>query len=102
MILATFNFGKNGINAYEVTGHANSAEYGKDIVCASVSSLFISVTNTLLSFGRTFKRGEGYLILDGQTKEEVATQILFDGLKAIEEQYPEYVKVEVYHDEVSA
>lgn len=99
MILAKFKRNDKGIYAYDVTGHANSDEYGKDIICAGVSSLYISVTNTLTSLGRTFKRNEGYFVIDGQVKEEVALQILFDGIKAIENEYPDFVKVEVIEDE---
>ena len=34
-------------NWMKVTGHANYAEYGKDIVCASVSSLITCTVNNI-------------------------------------------------------
>ena len=35
-------------NEITVSGHANYDDYGKDIVCASVSSLVISTVNAIL------------------------------------------------------
>ena len=37
------------IKEISVIGHANYDEYGKDIVCAAVSSLVISTINNILS-----------------------------------------------------
>jgi uncharacterized protein YsxB (DUF464 family) len=37
----------NTILGYHITGHANYAPYGKDIVCAAVSVLAISTKNAL-------------------------------------------------------
>ena len=34
-------------NIITICGHANSAEYGKDIVCASVSSIIYTTINAL-------------------------------------------------------
>lgn len=95
MIQATFKRKDNKIYWFKVTGHANSAPYGQDIVCAGVSSLYITITNQLLKLGRTFERDEGFFILDGQAKEEVCVVLLHDGIKSIAEEYPEYVIVEL-------
>lgn len=95
MIQATFKKKNDKIYWYNVEGHANYAEVGNDIVCAGVSSLFITVTNTLLSFGRTFERDGGYFILDSSVKEDVCLKVLFDGLSEIAKEYPDYCRVEV-------
>ena len=34
-----------------ITGHANYDDFGKDIVCAAASSIFITTVNSILSFG---------------------------------------------------
>lgn len=94
MITAKFKKKNNQIYWYQVTGHAGFANIGNDIVCAGVSALYITVTNTLLSFGKTFEREEGYFILDPTDKELASLKILHDGIKSIEAQYPENVKVE--------
>lgn len=94
MITAKFKKKNSQIYWYQVTGHAGFANIGNDIVCAGVSALYISVTNALLSFGKTFERDEGYFILDPTDKELACLKILYDGIKSIEAQYPENVKVE--------
>ncbi|MCF7523498.1 ribosomal-processing cysteine protease Prp [Levilactobacillus brevis] len=33
MIHATFHHGTNRIDSFQITGHADSGEYGQDIVC---------------------------------------------------------------------
>lgn len=99
MIQATFKQKDNKIYWFKVTGHANSAPYGQDIVCAGVSSLYITITNQLLKLGRTFERDEGFFILDGQAKEEVCVVLLHDGIAAIAKEYPEYMIVEVIGNE---
>lgn len=47
MIKAVF-YKKNGqVSGFSITGHADFARYGKDIVCASVSSAAMLVMNTV-------------------------------------------------------
>lgn len=94
MIKAIFKKKNNQIYWYQVTGHANFSTAGTDIVCAGVSALYITVTNALLSFGKTFEREEGYFILDPTDKELASLKILYDGIVSIAEQYPEHVIVE--------
>lgn len=95
MIQATFKKKNNEIYWYKVDGHANFAEIGNDIVCAGVSSLYVAVTNTLLSSKRVFERDGGYFILDGGEREQACLEVLHDGIQAIAEEYPDYCKVEV-------
>ncbi|KHE76815.1 ribosomal-processing cysteine protease Prp [Lactococcus lactis] len=93
MITAKFKKKNNQIYWYQVTGHAGFANIGNDIVCAGVSVLYITVTNTLLAAGRTFERDEGYFVLDANDYDMACLKVLYDGIKAIAEQYPENVKV---------
>ncbi|PPA67495.1 ribosomal-processing cysteine protease Prp [Lactococcus lactis] len=94
MITAKFKKKNNQIYWYQVAGHAGFANIGNDIVCAGVSALYITVTNALLSFGKTFECDEGYFILDPTDKELASLKILYDGIVSIAEQYPEHVIVE--------
>ena len=94
MITAKFKKKNNQIYWYQVTGHAGFANIGNDIVCAGVSALYITVTNTLLAAGRTFERDDGYFVLDPTDKELASLKILYDGIVSIAEQYPDNVKVE--------
>ena len=46
MIKGTFKRNDSGrIVSFELTGHAQAGEYGKDIVCAAASALAISAVN---------------------------------------------------------
>ena len=37
-------------NKIEIKGHSNYDDYGKDIVCASVSSIVITTINAIIEF----------------------------------------------------
>lgn len=48
MIKVKINYDGNVIKGFKVFGHANYDEYGKDIVCASVSTVVITSINLAL------------------------------------------------------
>ena len=96
MITATFKKDYYGFYSYQVTGHANYAEKGKDIVCGAVSSLYLAISNYLIS------KEYAYFDDDGKTVEilylddsQVLIEALHQGLFDISQQYPKYVHVEV-------
>lgn len=93
MITAKFKKRNNQIYWYQVIGHAEYANIGNDIVCAAVSSIYITVTNTLLAAGRTFERDGGYFILDATEADNACLKVLHDGIKSIAEQYPDNVEI---------
>lgn len=48
MIQAVFERAEDGeLRSAEITGHAESGEYGFDVVCASVSTLAINFINSI-------------------------------------------------------
>lgn len=49
MIRATF-LNKNNVYSLTIFGHANYAEYGEDIVCASVSALTTATVNEMAKY----------------------------------------------------
>ena len=49
MIKIKVNKSKDIIKEVIITGHANYAQYGKDIVCAAVSSIALTSCNAILS-----------------------------------------------------
>lgn len=93
MITAKFKKKNNQVYWYQVTGHAGYADLGTDIVCAGVSALYITVTNTLLSFGRTFERDKGYFVLDATDADNACLKVLYDGICSIAEQYPDNIEI---------
>ena len=51
MIQAVFERAEDGeLRSAEITGHAESGEYGLDVVCASVSTLAINFVNSVEKF----------------------------------------------------
>lgn len=85
-----------------VEGHANYAESGKDIVCAAVSCLCLSLANTLVATGaeeKHFRMEDGVLHMSATIAENcVYAEGAFDmavlGLQMIAEQYPNHVEIE--------
>lgn len=97
MIKAIFKKDYDGFYSYEVTGHANYAEKGKDIVCAAVSSLYLTISNYLVSKEYAyFDDDEGQTVeISYLDESQPLIKALHQGLVAISAQYPEFVKVGV-------
>ncbi|GMB07481.1 hypothetical protein EDD69_103192 [Thermolongibacillus altinsuensis] len=94
------------IRAFTLSGHADFAKRGKDIVCAGVSAVSFGAINAVMKLTNvkpTIQQGEkgGYLhcevplIEDRHTEEKV--QLLLEGmivsLQTIERDYGKYVKL---------
>ena len=89
---------------YEVSGHANYDIHGRDIVCAAVSALTQTILITLDETSRiTYKVIEdiGFIevLVSDKDMELIEIQVLFKaleiGIKTMEHEYPEYVKLEI-------
>ncbi|MBQ8234598.1 MAG: ribosomal-processing cysteine protease Prp [Bacilli bacterium] len=76
-----------------IKGHANYAEYGNDIVCASVSSIAITTINAILRFDSnniSYIEKEGYLEINiiNHTKEvDILLTNMIELFKELEKQY---------------
>jgi uncharacterized protein YsxB (DUF464 family) len=87
------------IEKVEIKGHANFMEHGKDIVCASVSSILTTTINAILSFDSDaieYKEEEGYTLIK-VTQNDNTTQILLNNMislfKELEKQYKKNIKI---------
>ena len=86
-------------NHIEISGHAMFADYGKDIVCASVSSIVITSINGILRLDREAisynisndKLSIDILKEDKQTKTLILNMISL--LKDLEKQYEKNIKI---------
>ncbi len=82
----------------KVTGHANFADYGKDIVCASVSSIIYTTVNGIFSFDTDavefIDNGDKMIITIFKESKEVNILIdnMFTLLKELESKYPKNLK----------
>ncbi len=92
---------RNITDKVEVTGHANFAEIGSDIVCSAVSMIMFTIANKLDEMEKfiTIEIDEedgGYMQVE-VVKSDDETKLLMDtlvlGLKMIEEQYSEYIVI---------
>lgn len=89
----------SSIKRIVVTGHAKYDDFGKDIVCASVSSVVITSCNMALKLDNTAVKvteKEGFIeviiLKDDKTINKVFENML-DMLKELEEQYDKNVKI---------
>lgn len=81
-----------------VTGHAGYEEEGKDIVCASVSSILITTVNAIMRISSeaiSYKENDGVEIIIH--KHDKIVDILLENMVELFEeltnQYPEYIKI---------
>lgn len=84
----------------KVSGHANSAEYGKDLVCAGVSTATTGIANALVQRGfldlGTIDLREGFVYIKVNQYEkdiQVVLETFEVILETIEESYSQYMKI---------
>lgn len=100
MIEIIFKTEKNRVKGFSVTGHANTAPHGHDIVCAGVSALTQTAILGLsehLKKKIDYKAEAGDLFVDiKETPDDLTDAILKTvklGLIEIEKLYPKIVKI---------
>lgn len=83
-----------------ISGHANYDEYGKDIVCASVSSIVTTVVNCIMSIDKEsisyFDDGNVITITKVNSNDIVDKLLntMIEMLKDLENQYNKNIKIE--------
>ncbi|MFA5486246.1 MAG: ribosomal-processing cysteine protease Prp [Bacilli bacterium] len=85
----------------KISGHANSGEYGHDLVCAGVSSVVFGTLNSLEEVERAFKiklneeKGltEITPLYRPSHKNKIVLEVLITSLKTIAESYGDYIKI---------
>ena len=82
-----------------VKGHSESDDYGKDLICASVSSIMFGLMNAIdqKKYDVEIKELTNHIeIINNSKKEEIDNylELVLIQLKTIEESYGEFVKVE--------
>ncbi len=86
------------IISIEVKGHANSAEYGKDLVCAAVSTVMTGGMNALQDKEYDFKLEEGHIYVKAldipSDYDSVVLKTMEVQLMTIEESNHKYVQIE--------
>lgn len=86
-------------NKIEIKGHANYDDYGKDIVCASVSSIVITTINAIIEFDpeSIYYEDLNNRILIKKLKDDDITNKLINNmielLEELEESYKDNIKI---------
>lgn len=86
--------------SFEASGHANSNQYGHDLVCAAVSSVVIGGFNSIKETNKfKFDVKEGYAKMEAKETisdyDEAVINTIITSLKTIEETNPSFVKIEI-------
>lgn len=86
------------ITEIKISGHAKYDTYGKDIVCAGVSSALITTVNACLTFDNNsiYYEEKNQFSLKNIKKDDITNKLLSNLeniLKNIESTYNKYVKI---------
>ena len=86
------------INSIEIKGHANYNDYGKDIVCASVSSIAIATVNALIKLNKDidYTSKDGYLNIIINKHDEIVDKLIdnmIDLFMELETKYKNNIKI---------
>lgn len=98
MIKVSIKRKNNIIDEIKMNGHAKYDEYGKDIVCAGVSSSLITSVNACLSFDKNsvIYNEDNNFYLKNIKKDDITNTLLenlVNMLKSIEEDYKDNIKI---------
>ncbi|MDF2541666.1 MAG: hypothetical protein K0S47_1384 [Herbinix sp.] len=101
--VAIYKNAENMITGFSLSGHADYAEYGSDVVCAAVSALVINTINSIENFTSDKFRLEqdekkGYIefqvVSDLSSNASLLLNSLALGLHGIQEEYSEkYIRL---------
>ena len=87
-------------NDITISGHANYDEYGKDIVCSSVSSIVTTSVNAILSFDNNaikYVVKEGLISIKIENHYDTTDKLLLNMINVLvdlESNYPKNIKIE--------
>lgn len=99
MIKIQINYLDNQVNEIVINGHSGYDVSGKDIVCASVSSIAITTVNAILRFDSealTYEEKHGYLKIKMINHNEYIDNLIInmiDLFKNLEKDYNKYIKI---------
>ena len=99
MIKAIYEADGDQYISLAVSGHAQYGEYGKDLICASVSSIMFGFMNALdaLEENIEIKQLTDKIIVVNHSSSQIVQnyfELVLTQLKTIEESYGDFIKVE--------
>ncbi len=90
---------KDDISKIIISGHSGYEKSGKDIVCASVSSIAITTVNAILKIDKnalTYVEKDGFLEITFLKESEIISSLTSNMIELLEElqkQYSNYLKI---------
>ena len=100
MIRVKVESDKKHITKISILGHADYDDYGKDIVCSSVSSIVTTTVNGIYEIDNTYLNvetmKEGNMIITILKEDKICDKLInnmLSLLSELEESYPENIKV---------
>lgn len=99
MIRVIYSTNDDHYTKLDVRGHADFDEYGKDLICASVSSIIFGLMNAVdeSKCNVEVKELNNHIEIINNSKSELIDnyfELVLIQLKTIEESYGEFIKVE--------
>lgn len=100
MIKVQISAKDNNIKKINIKGHAGYDDYGKDIVCSSVSSITITTVNAILMFNKNYisynDKQDNFEIIINENNNIVNNLInnMINLLKELSQDYPKNIKIE--------
>ena len=88
----------NLIKEVKISGHADFADYGKDIVCSAVSSIATTTINNIIALDNkaiTYSANEGDILITNNDSE-MASKLLDNMVMMLEDlakDYPKNIKI---------
>ena len=99
MIRITLIQKENELEQIKLKGHAMYDEYGKDIVCAGVSSILTTTVNAILKFSKeaiTFEDQNDEFVLTINQKDEITKKLIANMVELfyeLEDSYPKNITI---------
>lgn len=99
MIKVSYEVREDRYYSLNVSGHAESDEYGKDLICASVSSIMFGFMNALdeLNLDIDIQQLNNSISITNHSDSLVVQnyfELILIQLKTIEESYGQFIKIE--------
>lgn len=100
MIKVQISVKDNNIKKINIKGHADYDDYGKDIVCSSVSSITITTVNAILMFDKNYisynEKKDNFEIVINENNDitNKLIQNMINLLTELSQDYPKNIKIE--------
>jgi uncharacterized protein YsxB (DUF464 family) len=100
MIKVQISVNDNNIKKINIKGHAGYDDYGKDIVCSSVSSITITTVNAILMFDKNYisynEKKDNFEIVINENNDitNKLIQNMINLLTELSQDYPKNIKIE--------